>query len=287
MTFGTCFLLDATISVSQGHFFPEITKKIDDVKAILDEEEESFSRTLDRGEKLFEQYAQRAQAAGKKQLDGKDVWRLYDTYGFPVDLTLIMAEELGLGVNEKEFEEAQAASKEASRGAGKKEGGEVVKFDVHDLGHLEKDDSVPKTKDEFKFALGNLNASIKAIYHDHTFHQSSSAVPADKSLGILLDRTNFYAESGGQQADTGSIVIDGQAEFVVEDVQVFSGYVLHTGYFKYGELKVGDEVVASYDEVAFPPLGIVVRPFPLTKSCTPNSSSAVGRSATTTLARIS
>ena len=63
------------------------------MKAILDEEEESFSRTLDRGERLFEQYIAKARQAGVKELNGKDVWRLYDTYGFPVDLTRLMAED--------------------------------------------------------------------------------------------------------------------------------------------------------------------------------------------------
>jgi alanyl-tRNA synthetase len=68
-------------------------------------------------------------------------------------------------------------------------------------------------------------------------------------FGVLLDKTSFYAEAGGQEYDTGNIVIDGVTDFEVEDVQVFSGYVLHIGRLKYGELKVGDEVVSSYDEV--------------------------------------
>ena len=79
---------------------------------------------------------------------------------------------------------------------------------------------------------------------------SNSSLDKNKPFGLLLDETNFYAESGGQQCDTGSIVIDGKAEFVVEDTQVFSGYVLHVGYLKYGDLSVGDKVVASYDEVS-------------------------------------
>jgi alanyl-tRNA synthetase len=84
-------------------------------------------------------------------LNGKDVWRLYDTYGFPVDLTRLMAEELGLDINESEFEEAQAASKEASKATQKKQAGDVLKLDVHDIAALEKDDSVPKTNDSAKF----------------------------------------------------------------------------------------------------------------------------------------
>lgn len=135
----------------QGDVFPEITKKFDDIKEILDEEEESFSRTLDRGEKLFDQFATRAAEQNIKELNGKDVWRLYDTFGFPVDLTRLMAEELGLGINDAEFEAAQQHSKEASKGTTKKDTAEVVKLDVHDLAALEKDDSVPKTDDSAKF----------------------------------------------------------------------------------------------------------------------------------------
>jgi alanyl-tRNA synthetase len=135
----------------QGDVFPELTKKQTEIKEILDEEEESFSRTLDRGEKLFDQYATRAKEAGAKELNGADVWRLYDTYGFPVDLTRLMAEELGLGINEKEFEEAQEQSKIASKGSFKKDKADLVKLDVHDLATLEKNDAIPKTDDSFKF----------------------------------------------------------------------------------------------------------------------------------------
>lgn len=122
------------------------------MKEILDEEEESFSRTLDRGEKLFDVYVQATKAQGAKELNGKDVWQLYDTFGFPVDLTRLMAEELGLGVNDKEFEEAQARSKEASKATKKKEASNIIKLDVHDIAALEKNDGVQKTDDSAKFS---------------------------------------------------------------------------------------------------------------------------------------
>ena len=98
-------------------------------------------------------------------------------------------------------------------------------------------------------ALGNISATVKAIYHDRKFLSSTSDLPDGTTFGILLDKTSFYAEAGGQEYDTGNIVIDGIADFEVEDVQVFSGYVLHIGHLKYGQLKVEDEVVSSYDEV--------------------------------------
>ena len=137
----------------KGDVFPEITKKVDEIKEILNEEEESFSRTLDRGEKLFEQYASRAKQQGTKVLNGKDVWRLCDTYGFPVDLTRLMAEELQLDINEQEFLDAQHASKEASKATAKKGETDIVKLDVHDIATLEKNVDVPKTDDSAKYSV--------------------------------------------------------------------------------------------------------------------------------------
>ena len=100
-----------------------------------------------------------------------------------------------------------------------------------------------------KSAQGTTTSTVKAIYHEKAFLQSTSSLPEDASFGIILDRTNFYAEAGGQEYDTGSITIDDVAEFEVTDVQVFNGYVLHIGSLKYGALNVNDEVVATFDEV--------------------------------------
>ncbi|THH02716.1 hypothetical protein EW145_g6718 [Phellinidium pouzarii] len=234
--------------------FPELTKRTDEIKEILDEEEESFARTLDRGEKLFEQYAARALQTQTKMLNGQDVWRLYDTFGFPVDLTLLMAEELGLGINHEEYDTAQARSKEASKGGMKKGDKGVVKLDVHDIAALDKNNDVPKTDDSAKFSLGNITATVKAIYHEKSFLNRTDAIPEDVAFGVVFDRTNFYAESGGQEYDIGNITIDGIMEFEVTNVQSFSGYVLHVGSLKYGQLAVGDEVVSTYDELRRWPL---------------------------------
>ena len=135
----------------QGDVFPEIKKKESDVKEILNEEEESFSRTLDRGEKMFKVSLERAAEQNSKVLNGTDVWRLYDTFGFPVDLTRIMAFENGLEINEEEFERAKAESKEASKARKSSGSLELLKLDVHDLGELEQKAEVPKTDDVYKF----------------------------------------------------------------------------------------------------------------------------------------
>ncbi|OJJ46325.1 hypothetical protein ASPZODRAFT_2103593 [Penicilliopsis zonata CBS 506.65] len=231
-----------------GDMFPEIKKKQQDVIEILNEEEISFAKTLDRGERQFEHYAQQAKLKSLNKLHGADVWRLYDTFGFPVDLTRIMAEERQLSIDDAEFEEARLKAKEASKGQ-KKAAVDTVKLDVHDLGKLEKMNDVRKTDDAAKFEKGNITAQIKAIYHGKLFHTSTADIPEGEQLGIILDRTNFYAEQGGQENDTGRIIIDGQAELEVGDVQLYAGYVLHTGFMKYGSFSLDDTVICEYDEL--------------------------------------
>ncbi|CAG8492710.1 7812_t:CDS:10 [Paraglomus occultum] len=249
---GTFFssLVD-TVVEEMGDAFPEIRLRVSEVKEILNEEEESFSRTLDRGTTLFNQYLTKAKNANLTKLPGADVWRLYDTYGFPVDLTRLMAEENGLGVDEEEFLREQEKARELSRAArgGGENDGENVVMDVHDIAKIERMESIPATDEQYKYLAGNISAIVKALYHEHSLFNSSNDISAGKRFGIILDRTNFYAEAGGQQYDTGSIIVDGQAEFVVEDVQQYGAYVLHVGYLKYGDLNVGDEIIATYDEL--------------------------------------
>lgn len=84
--------------------------------------------------------------------------------------------------------------------------------------------------------------------------KSTNEVPQGERFGILLDKTNFYAEQGGQEADYGKLVIDGEADFTVDDVQVYAGYVLHTGYLGQGELSVGGQVIAEFDELRRNPI---------------------------------
>ena len=246
---GSFFSRIVPTAVNQlGDMFPELKKKQHDVMEILDEEELSFSKTLDRGERQFEHYAQQAKVKGVDKLHGADVWRLYDTFGFPVDLTRLMAEERDLQIDDHEFEEARLKAREASKGQ-KKSASDAVKLDVHDLGKLEKMNDVVKTDDSAKFGRVNIVAQVKAIYHGKLFHSSTAEIPDGEQLGVILDRTNFYAEQGGQENDTGKIIIDGQAELEVGDVQLYAGYVLHTGFIKYGSFAVGDEVTCEYDEL--------------------------------------
>ena len=182
------------------------------------------------------------------KLGGSDVWRLYDTYGFPVDLTKIMAEERGLSIDDQEVADAQEKAREASKGE-KKAAGDLLKLDVHAINALEKMADVPKTDDSAKFGRENIHGVVKALYHGGgKFPSSTQEIPEGEQVGVILDRTNFYAEQGGQEADMGRILIDDGPELDVRDVQVYAGYVMHTGYLKYGHLKVGDEVLCQFSE---------------------------------------
>ncbi|KAJ2989883.1 Alanine--tRNA ligase, partial [Globomyces sp. JEL0801] len=237
-------LVDTVIS-EMGEAFPEITKRVDDLKEILDEEEKSFAKTLDRGEKLFENYLSKLKSSGSTKMAGSDVWKLYDTYGFPVDLTRLMAEENGLEVDEVEFEREMLLAKEKSKKLKVVEG-KVVALDVHALGAIEKKGILP-TNDSFKYGFEDIKSKIQAIYYEGKFVDSINADDTNERFGIILDQTCFYAEQGGQQYDIGNLSIDGIVDFNVEDVQIFGGYVLHIGYLKYGSIKLKDELVCSYD----------------------------------------
>lgn len=244
---GTFFpqLVDVVIE-QNSEIFPEISSKKEDLKEILYEEEASFSKTLDRGEKLFEQYAIIASKTPEQTLSGKDVWRLYDTYGFPVDLTRLMAEEAGLKIDDEGFEKAKEQSKLASKATGSKTGETLVKLDVHALSELDSR-KLKVTNDSYKYDSEVVKSKIVAIYDGSSF--VDSVTDLNKQVGIILDETPFYAEQGGQEYDTGKLIVDGKNKhFKVNNVQVYAGYVLHTGYLVEGTLSVDEQVQASYDD---------------------------------------
>lgn len=236
-----------------GGQFPEIVAKQHEVKEILDEEEEAFAKALDRGEKMFEKYAAHAIKDNNNKLSGNDVWRLYDTYGFPEDLTKIMAEERGLDIDDAEIQAAREEAREASKSV-KDDSQTFAKLDVHQIAELDKI-GVLRPDDNAKFSKGDTVAKVSLIYDGKDFLKSTESLEKGQRFGILLDKTSFYAEQGGQVADTGRIIIvDGDAEFKVLDVQTYGGHIVHNGYLNYGSLKAGDEVVCEYDELRRQPI---------------------------------
>ena len=232
--------LAPTVVASLGDAFPELKENPTKIQAIIADEEESFGKTLDRGIKMFEDIA-----GESKSISGDDAFKLYDTYGFPVDLTQIMAEERGLKVDLDGFEKAMEEAKERSRQGGRKDDGghkiELRAEQIAKLGHL----NIKPTNDDAKFAGRDIKGTVKAIWNGKNFDEHADNTTAGmKPVGIILDKTNFYSEMGGQVADQGELqLLGGSAVFKVEDTQSFGGYVVHIGRVTRGKFSVGSDVM--------------------------------------------
>ncbi len=243
--------------------FPELKKNPGKVAEVIREEEDSFGRTLDRGIKLF---AEVAGVAKGKSIPGPDAFKLYDTYGFPIDLTALMAAERGMTVDMEGYERERKKAEDLSRQGAKGEEGPKLALsgdEVAKLAHMR----VERTDDTSKHEPKDCRASVAAIWNGHTFEQHARPNPNHKHhpIGLVLDRTNFYATQGGQEHDTGRLRVTNEArsstrdahhggEFVVERVEAFAGYVLHIGHVASGEVRVGDGVVAHVDPARRAPI---------------------------------
>lgn len=243
------------LAEQMGGQFPEIVRKQQDIAEILDEEEDAFVKTLDRGEKQFEKFVAEANRKGVKKLSGIQVWRLYDTYGFPEDLTKLMTEERGMEpTDEADIAQAREEAREASKQV-KDKAKVFPKLNVHQIAELENEHKIPRPDSEPKYGKGDITANVQLVFTGDKFVKSSKDIPVKTPLGLLLDQTNFYAESGGQVADTGRIIVDDDvAEFKVEDTQEYGGYIVHIGYFSHGSLSAGDKVICEYDELRRQPI---------------------------------
>lgn len=236
-----------------GDTFPEVTKDPQQIIEIINEEEEQFLRTLSRGRNLLNRTILKLT---DKIIPGEVAWRLYDTYGFPVDLTHLMVEEKGYSIDMEAYEEAKKKAQLISqnKGAGNKE---IISLDVHALADLQAK-GVLTTDDSPKYCYKAISDGPDAKYDFdtctskvlsiRTLSEFVDEVGALQECGILLDKTCFYAEQGGQIYDEGSMVKDEYTEFYVKNVQVRAGYILHVGILESGSLKVGDQVVLKIDE---------------------------------------
>jgi len=235
-----------------GEFFPEVTKDPQQVMDVINEEETQFLKTLARGRKLFDRTVSKLT---DHVIPGDVAWRLYDTYGFPVDLTQLMAEERGLAVDMDMYEECKKKAQEIARGKG---GGndDAITLDVHAINKLQKEFNLEPTNESPKYiytsdAEGNyvfepVVGTVKAIIFEKEF---VNEVTSGSHCGVVLDRTCFYAEQGGQIYDQGFLTKEGdeEVEFSVTNVQIHGGYVLHVGAIE-GTLRVGDQMKCLIDE---------------------------------------
>ena len=216
------------VVTSMADAFPELKRDPGRVAGLIREDEESFIRTLDRGIKLFQEAADRARQDGKKVISGRDAFTLHDTYGLYIDITEQMASEAGLGVARAAYEREMIAAKEKARGARKK----LVLTAVQ--GEL------PKTDDSPKYDGLVTSATVLGWVKDNAVI-TSGRLRTDDEAALLLDRTNFYAEQGGQVGDTG-VIATLTFSFEVEDTQKLGDSVLHVGRVSKGELKIGQSV---------------------------------------------
>jgi alanyl-tRNA synthetase len=219
-------LVDALDRV-MGEAYPELRKDKARVAAVLRQEEERFAETLENGMGVLES----ALASGEKLLDGETAFRLYDTFGFPVDLTADICRERGVMLDMAGFEAAMQAQRERARAASRFSAGAGLDY------------SGGKT--EFRgYETLSLAAKVVALYSEGSPAQELRA--GEKGV-VVLDRTPFYAESGGQIGDAGEMIAS-RGTFVVEDTQKIQAEVFgHHGTLKTGTLKVGDEVDARVD----------------------------------------
>ncbi|GBF94304.1 alanyl-tRNA synthetase [Raphidocelis subcapitata] len=179
-------------------------------------------------------------------ISGQDAFLLWDTYGFPLDLTQLMAEEAGLRVDGAGFEAAMEEAREKSRAGGRKAAGVTLKFEAEATGWLQAR-AVPLTNDAPKYRQLDAAAKVLAILGPGGYVKSSAELEEGSPIGLVLDKTSFYAESGGQVGDTGAIVGPSGA-IDIGDCQVAAGYVLHTGTTAPGaSVSVGDDVTSRVD----------------------------------------
>jgi alanyl-tRNA synthetase len=216
-----------------GEAYPELAAKAEFVEKALRAEEERFAETLDQGMRIFDDIA----AKSRDTIPGADAFRLYDTYGFPVDLTADIARERGLTVDMLGFEKAMGEQRERARDASK----------FAAAGSLPSELVARLAPTDFLGYDAHVHdgCTVVALMRDNA---SVQRIEAGDAAVVLLDRTPFYAESGGQVGDSGKLGF-GDALFMASDTQKFSAaFHGHIGILERGALSVGDVVRAEIDE---------------------------------------
>ena len=231
------FLCDimAVVARENKTAYPELTEKLDYVQKIVRMEEERFNATVESGMNLLDRLMAEAKAEGKAELAGADVFKLSDTYGFPLDLTREIAEENGLGIDEKGFEENLLAQKQRARAAR----GNISGWDDSMKSLI--DTSV---KTEFTGYTETVSAGkIVAIIDGET---DELAEITNETAVIITDRTPFYGEGGGQVGDIG-IIESENGKAIVTDTKKNDGVYMHICKMESGSLSVGDTVTLRVD----------------------------------------
>ena len=228
---------DTVIHENEGHY-PELRERQDYITKVIRVEEENFAKTIDGGLRIFNDMLAQHQEKGEKVFSGEDAFKLYDTYGFPMDLTLEMVEEQGMTLDEKAFHQLMEEQRQRARKAREALG---------DLGWagVEFGKDVPETEFVGYDNTAIDGARVVALVVEN--EQAEELMPGVEGI-VVLDKTPFYAEMGGQVADHGYIA-SGDAKLRVDQVKKTpKGYYVHTCTLLEGTIKVGDEVDAVVEE---------------------------------------
>jgi alanyl-tRNA synthetase len=222
-------LVDALVG-QMGDAYPELVRSRDLVVRVLKHEEERFAETIEQGMKILDQAIA---GLDGKTIPGQIVFKLYDTYGFPTDLTADIARERELDIDRDGFEREMKAQRDRARAASQ--------FGVDQTSDIDMDGETDFTG----YERVQDSATVVALFRDG---ESAEELVEGQNGTVVLDRTPFYAESGGQAGDRGLLRVAGGGEFVVNDTRKHGGTVFtHLGRLKNGALHVGDTVQATID----------------------------------------
>jgi alanyl-tRNA synthetase len=231
----TTKVAESAIAMSEVAY-PNVREKAEKIKLELQREEVQFLKTLGNGEKLLANIIADALSQGVKEISGKDAFTLFDTHGFPLELTQEVAEEQGLTVDETGFNAEMEIQKVRSRGA-------VESIDLTVQGLLDTLANTIQVTDFIGYHQLNSTAQVVALLLDGEVRDE---VNTGANVQIVLDKSPFYAESGGQVGDRG--YISGENSLVsINDVKKESAFFVHFGTIERGSLRVGDTVTAQID----------------------------------------
>ena len=228
---------DTVIDCSKDAY-PELEEKREYIKKIIKKEEERFDATIDNGIVVLNGYIEEAKKNGAKSLTGEEAFKLHDTYGFPLDLTIEMAQEQGLEVDVDGFNAAMQEQKEAARNA-RADGSSWDADETYEFENAEPTVFVGYDTLETEAKVVGIVVEDEGVCDEIIENQSGF---------IVTDKTPFYAEMGGQVGDIGTIAVNGKIATVVNTTKTDDGYYLHEVNVQLAPIKLGDTVTMSVDK---------------------------------------
>ncbi len=229
------YQLAKTVAQESESAYPELSRNFDYIEKVIKTEEGRFAETIDQGLEILKGYLEENQAAGKKTFSGEQAFKLYDTYGFPIDLTREIAEENGFSVDEEDFRKRMEDQKNRAR---------TARGDMEDAAWEEDIFAVIEGNTAFDgYDKVSVSAKVLGIGVEGKLVDSAKA---GEEVVLVLDKTAFYAESGGQVGDTG-VLENAGVKVVIADTKKKNGKFLHRGVVETGTLKVGDMVETKFD----------------------------------------